>query len=568
MNAVKRCLALLAATLVVGACGSDQTADQAGTDLVIRATPGAVWMRHPTPATFLIEAVDKLGGPTTGHWEVEAVTGPMTVELDTSYQSTSTGPLGVAARFIVHSTAEGEGSVLIKGTGDTITIPIRIAPDTSAFPATLSTATPTNGQVVTLTAPPGIVFTGSTQIRVFDGTLAIDTANGGYTFPGVGGLNADSSVVSFVVGPNASGHLRVTGIASRSTPTLQTFARTIATLTAPAVDTANLPITFSNATPTVQDTVVATIAAPYRFFVDLLPTGLNVTPTTGGTNPIIAGYSADSSQMKLIFPPGATGKLHLDRVVYAGAPTAGYAGRSANTVTTAAAPPLNAVFSSANPAVNTPITITMPAGFKFRPTSVVRFGTTGVPWVMVSRSADSNQVTVIPEAGVTGGTVNITAVRLAAAPAFSLTLAATTLVTVPAAPDLGADDATAGPVGGFTVTLTTAGTATGIWDQATFDAPDWLEFGACCGQQDVAITFTNAGNYTVRVGWRSGAPAIDIDAALLFGDLSDLIATALTGNNPETMTFDATAGQQIILSMGHYSGPVAPVLKYEVIRNP
>ena len=51
MNAVKRCLALFAATLVVGACSGDPTADDAGANLTIRATPGVVWMSHNSTAT-------------------------------------------------------------------------------------------------------------------------------------------------------------------------------------------------------------------------------------------------------------------------------------------------------------------------------------------------------------------------------------------------------------------------------------------------------------------------------------------------------------------------------------
>jgi hypothetical protein len=574
MNAVKRCLALFAVTLVVGACGGDPTIDDAGTNLTIRATPGAVWTRHnSTPATFLVDATDKLGGSTEGSWTVGAVTGPMTVVLDTSYQSTSNGPLGLAAQFIVTPTAAGDGSVVINGTGGPITVPVRIAPDTGNFSVTVSTATPALGQAVTLTAPAGIVFTGSTEIRFFDGPLAADTNNGGLTFPAVGGLGADSSTVSFVPGPGASGVMKVSGIASRSTPGNQSSARTVVTVTAPAaasVDTSNLPVTFSISNPTVLDTVVATIAAPYRF-TSASANNLLVTPTSGGAAAALIGFSADSQQISFIAPPGASGKMHFDRVVWQAAPGGGYAGRSTSTLTSAPPPPLNAVFSSTAPAVNAPITITMPAGFKFRPTSTVRFGTTGTPWIITSRSADSNSVTAIPEAGVTGGTVNISAIRLTSAPVFSLTLAATSTVTVPAAPNLGPDDADAlgaAGVGGFTVNLTTPNTATGVWDQATFTAPDWLGFGACCGQQDVRITFTNAGNYTVRVGWRGGAPAIDIDAAVLNGGLTALLATALTGANPEVLTFNATAGQIVVVSAGLYSGPLPPVIKYDVTLNP
>ena len=58
MNAVKRCLALIAATVAIGACSGDPTADLAGADPTIRATPGAVWMTQDKTTTVLIESVD------------------------------------------------------------------------------------------------------------------------------------------------------------------------------------------------------------------------------------------------------------------------------------------------------------------------------------------------------------------------------------------------------------------------------------------------------------------------------------------------------------------------------
>src|SRR5689334_2583633 len=106
MNAVKRCLALIAATLVVNACGGDPTAERAGADLSIRATPGAVWVRNNSSATVNIEAVDPLGGPAAGSWSVGAIVGPMTAVLDSNYQNTNTGTLGVKSRFVVTPTAE------------------------------------------------------------------------------------------------------------------------------------------------------------------------------------------------------------------------------------------------------------------------------------------------------------------------------------------------------------------------------------------------------------------------------------------------------------------------------
>ncbi|HWB35732.1 MAG TPA: hypothetical protein VHA75_06890, partial [Rugosimonospora sp.] len=539
MNAVKRCLALIAATLVVGACGGDPTVDDAGTNLSIRATPGAVWVRNNASATVNIEAVDRLGGPAAGSWTVGTIVGPLTAALDTSYQSTTAGSIGVKSRFVVTPTAEGEGSVQFTGTGGSIVVPVRVAPDTGAFAATISTATPANGEVVTLTAPAGIVFTGGSTVRFFNGPLSRDTSNGGLVFPAVTALSADSSQLSFVAGPGANGVMRVTGIASRSTPALVTTARTSVTMTAPAVDTSNLAVAISNAAPTVLDTVVATIAAPYRFTRAGEP--YSITPTSGGAAPIVVGYSPDSTQVRLIIPPGASGKLRSGRVVYTTSPTSGFAGRSAGTLTAAPPPPLNATFSNNAPAANAPITVTMPAGFKFRPTSAVS-GTTGIPFVVLSRAADSNSVSVLPLPGYTGA-VRITNVMLQAAPGFSLTLNTTGNITVGAAADLGSDDPANGGNPSFAAPTVT-GNATAWYDLGTMGMADpTLDGGSAA--QFYTLTVGTSGSYTFSVNWTAGS---DVDATVMvkdgsYGALADLLSTSgLSGAKPESWTVNLTAG--------------------------
>lgn len=456
MNAVKRCLALFAATLVVGACSGDPTADDAGTGLTIRTTPSVVWMREDQTLEIDVEAIDALGGTQPGSWTV-TTSGPVTAALDPDYQETSTGGLAQIRRFILTPTAAGEGSVTFSGTGGDVTVPVRISPDPIAFAATISNENPAIAEEITVTAPAGVRFTAGTQVSFrANGT---DTIANGLAAPSITAFNTDSTQITVLPAPGAIGRMRFTGVANVSTPTL------VQTVTTAVGDSVTVP------------------------------------PLTS----------------------------------------------------------MAVTFSSATPAVNTPITITAPVNFKFRPTST--FTSNGMAYTVVSRAADSLSVVVFPTAG-TAGPVSITNVQFAPLPTLSLTLPSTDPLTVAAAPNLGDDDASAGPVGIINVNLAVGGIMA-VHDQATYDAPDWVGFGACCGQQDVELNVTTAGNYRVRLYWPNAA---DIDIAIVDGGITAFLGTALTANNPETITANLPAGTSYLLT-GFYAGSAPAFVKYEILRN-
>jgi hypothetical protein len=418
-------------------------------------------MRNLTTTEVFIEATDKLGGATAGAWDVETQSGAFfTAELDTLYQPSTTGGVGIKSRFVITGLGEGDGTVTISGTGGDVVIPVRIAPDTLTFNVAWNTTTPALAQTLIGTAPAGTRFTSETEVRFYNGPQTRDTSDG-LARPSITGYNADSTQITILPAPGANGKIRFTGIANTTTPTLTVSARTAANFTVPTL---------------------------------------------------------------------------TNRAV---------------------------VFSSTTPAPNAPITITLPANFKFRPTSTA--SSNGLSYIITARSADSTQLTVIPTPG-TDTTVSFTDIQFAPLPTLLLTLPSSAKITVAGAPDFGADyGEDPNVVPNFTATLTLAGSETGMYDQATFTAPDWLGFGACCGEQDIRITFTNAGNYTVRVSWNDAAT--DIDAAVLNAAQSAFKGTSLTGANPETITFNATAGEVVFLTMGLYDGANPSVMKYSVTKN-
>ena len=323
MNAVKRCLALIAATLLVGACGGDPTADDAGAGLTIRATPGAVWVRNNSTAGVLIEAVDKLGGPTSGSWSVTNVSGPFNVVLDSAYQNTSTGSLGVASRYVITPISEGDGSMTIEGTGGTILIPIRIAPDSSAFAAVVSNASPTIGDTITITAPAGTRFTSGTSVNFYNGPLALNLQQG--ATPKITSIDAPDSTVLHVVPPaGAEGQARITGISNPSTPSLTVTARTVTELT--AVDTKTLTGSYSTGNTGVAPNtpITITLTQPGYRFRDGAGGGADTSggsfPFSGSSQNGFGGRVIDSTHMVIFVPPGYNNVIKPTNLFHAAQP--------------------------------------------------------------------------------------------------------------------------------------------------------------------------------------------------------------------------------------------------------
>jgi hypothetical protein len=319
MNAVKRCLALFAATLVVGACSGDPTAGDAGADLSIRATPGAVWVRNNASASVIIEAIDKLGGPAEGSWTAGTPAGPFTIAIDPTYRPSSTGAIGTATKFIVTPTAEGEGSVTITGTGGSILVPIRIAPDTNLFAVTFSSLTPALGDTVSLTAPAGTRFTAGSTVNFYNGPLTTDLQQG--AAPKVTTIVAPDSTVLFFVPPSgAEGKARITGISNVATPSLTVTARSASSMATVGFKT--LAATYSTG-PTgipVNSSVTVTLTQPsFRFRTGAGgaadTTAINA-PFPGSTMAGVLAAMIDSTHIQVFLPPGFRSRLTMTKLFH------------------------------------------------------------------------------------------------------------------------------------------------------------------------------------------------------------------------------------------------------------
>lgn len=689
MNAVKRCLALLAATVAIGACSGDPTADLAGADLKIRATPGTVWMYHSKTSTVLLEAVDATGAPVPGNWTATS-SGPVAVVRDTSYQPTNTGHLAVSAQFVISASSEGNGFVVFTGTGGVDTVQVRVAPDTNNIQLTASDSSPALFQPITLTAPAGLVFTGTTTVRFYKGGLAIDTVNGGLSFPSITAWSADSTQITFIPGPSSNkyrsgGYARITGIASKETPTLTTTARTAFQFdSVPFVDTVNFPLSVKFAStgaatttsfldtmviiapagyvfssgPAVEvfrtgavtatatnpdgyavsngqsglkilgvtgDTLMRLLVAPgargrfkvknivfandtaglrdkgIRFMVrsstaiDLRTSidtagttanGLNITfdktspvaegdtvtatapaglvfipgkgvvsiqataagTPSGGDSARVTGFSADSTKVKFILPPGASGRFRYSLMARRADPTITFASRSTGTISAAAAPAVVATFTPGTTNMNDTVTVVLSnvGPYRFRPTSQAVLN--GFPSIVLSISADSLTMKAFAPPGQTGNPV-LTNIRYANLPTFQVQAAAASAVTVNAATSLGPD-----PIdSAFTINApTVVGGIKGVWDQQTMTSDDPSPgFDGGVAAQFLIVHVDSAGTYNVSVNWTSGT---DMDIGLMKkdgtydnADGKDYVnVTGLSSARPEVTTAALDPGDYVL----------------------
>lgn len=159
------------------------------------------------------------------------------------------------------------------------------------------------GDSVTITIPAPFKWGRGTTVAL---ASAVVSAGGALSTPVV---SADSSSVRFQIGPNATDTLRITNLRINGTTLTGFQLKAQAATTTPAVT--DFVATFSNATPTANDSVTLTAGSAFRF----LPTA---TVTQADGTPFIISRSADSSQIRFVPARGTVaGPVTVGGVVFA-----------------------------------------------------------------------------------------------------------------------------------------------------------------------------------------------------------------------------------------------------------
>jgi hypothetical protein len=190
--------------------------------------------------------------------------------------------------------------------------------------------------------------------------------------------------------------------------------------------------------------------------------------------------------------------------------------------------------STATPASNEGLVVTLPAGYKFGPGAGVSVA--GVAGITQGFSADSTALTVIVPP-LTTGTITVDSVAVDFVPGVLFSLPTEQTVTVGAAtPAAGTGSPSTAPA----LAVPVAGATTGFFDAGTFTAPDITTDGGIAGQY-YKLTITEEADYTFTVNWGNTA---DIDMELCSDvTCSDGGAFLGTGvDQPETDTVTLTPG--------------------------
>ena len=582
MNAVKNCLVVLAAAVALASCSADPTKDQAGKNLVLTVTPAAISTRAGDTVEVFASALDPLGGAASGSFTITggSDTTKFTATIDSTFDAVYSGTRPQQrTRIVVAALHASNGSFTVTGTGGSLNIPVRIAPDSSNGEATVSKTTLAEIDTFTVTLPAGIRVTSGFSARVYHGGLGSDS---GLFSPSVVSVSPDSSAITIAVGPNNGGRVRLGGVANSVTPTLTYSMRTAAAVTSPTLDTTGTDsttaqvgnVTLTSRVAIVNDTIKAAIGDT---FVAHAPAGWRFTPGSavdvykgGGAADIADGIAApqvvsvagDSSTVTFIAAPGAIGHARITNMVLRSHPLLYHyaAVRSLQALIVPDAP-FTPTFARADSNANTPVTVTMPANFKFTPTSTLSVDNQELPPVPYSIAADSNSgVFLLPPNSQ--GLVTIDHVIYTPQAFFDATVTSTNKSPrVNGAANLGSDGGTnpLADAGVFHYTVPSGQVTSGFFDQLTFGAladDPAIQFSPIGdgNEQWYKITFADAGPFTLTVDWTLTG---DLDFFVFDGSGNFLSEDGATSSQPESDGSNtATAGQTFLVDVTNSSGTV------------
>jgi hypothetical protein len=193
-----------------------------------------------------------------------------------------------------------------------------------------------------------------------------------------------------------------------------------------------------------------------------------------------------------------------------------------------------ATFSNASPALNEPVTITLPAGYTFGADATLESALG--PGIVQSVAADGTSLTaIIPPGSV--GPVTLGGLAADFLPGLPLTLPSIDSVSASATGLPGTDAATTAPE----LPVPALGETVSLLDAGTFTGADITGDGGLALAQYYKITVADSGAYTIATSWPGVA---DVDEVLCF-DVACSADPAFDGasaNNPESATFDLDAG--------------------------
>jgi hypothetical protein len=538
MNRLVRGSVILAAAAVSWACGGLDT-DGIDTTAQLVADPGVVYVANTDSQAVFVEALNDLGQQLEGNFTVTNVGAGINVNYDTTFAPRpGVDNLPTRVRYFVRAIDPNSfvnTSFTVSANGQSVVIPVRITP--TNLQVTFSNSNPAPGEVVTLTAPANVVFTSATTVTVTGGAQVV-------------AISPDSTQISVVFATGSFAQTAtVTNVAVNYLPG-QLFNLAVTTpITTDSLG--SFHVVPSTLTPAVGGLVTVTIPAPFKAIA-------GVTATVAGAGTAVVSIAADSSSLVFAIGPNGNGVVTVSGLRISGAPALGPFTLVSTGVLTS--PPLTSftsVFSNPTPNTNDPVTLTA-AGFKFLPTTKVFFGNDQQQ--TISTAADSSSITFRAGKPGASGTISVSGIVLNTLTSVSLTLNASTAVTVAAAITTlaGANDLPTAA----NITIPDAGKTFTIRDNGTwFTGPAFCNtsLGGPCRVYKFVTTV--ARSFSVSATWQG---TTDVGVYFINGAQAAVGTTgcdakgAGAGGQPETCAVAALAAGTYYLIVDDFSPFYSP----------
>jgi hypothetical protein len=200
---------LAAAVAGLLACSADPTGDLVGSGVTVQADPTSVFLTPGEQKGVIVTAVDEQGNEQdiTG-FQFQSSAPTVTVAEDTTYLPTSAGArLGTSRRVFVTGVDPSAATLTLMANNDTLAVPVVVEPATATV--TLS------ANVVPVNQPITITLQG--PYKFGEGTGATVNTVAGVVL----GLSADSTAMTLLPPPGASGPLVLDSVAPTFAPTLR-----------------------------------------------------------------------------------------------------------------------------------------------------------------------------------------------------------------------------------------------------------------------------------------------------------------------------------------------------------
>ncbi len=529
MRRLQSVISALTAVGLLASCANDPTGDLRGTPTAISPSIGFAVVPFAQQKFIDLQVRDEQGNALVG--SITAVSSnpdSVSVEVDTTFRP-GLGGSRLTTRFILKGLKPDSATITFSAAGiaDTST-PAIVDPNGGAV-SNISVATDSIvGDTLTLTVIGHLRFSAATTLSFNAGGLPALVTD----------VDPSGLSLRFIAQPGSKGSPVVDGV---SVPyAAQLDPASISSVEQVAIQPlTSYPLLASATNVGIGGLVTLTTQGPYRF----TPASVAFSQDTNLT--VITGaLSADSTQLTIQLGPNfVNDTIKVDNIVVGTAPTLGSYTMQPDTLTVfnTPAPPaaIAGTFSSATPQVGAAVTLTG-TGFVFLPGATVTFGAGSA--TVTGISADSTQITFIPQVGSTGA-ATITGVALATFPVAPLTLPTVATLTVANTSFWGAGTNSLATAPTFT--MPASGASNAVADLVSFSGvPECTgNFGDNC--QVYKFVLGAATTFTVTANWSNQADLgiyfMDAGGAGVGTSACDAHGAGGTAH-PETCTQSLAAG--------------------------